>query len=339
MPVYNAEKYLRAALNSVLAQTLRDFEIVAVDDGSTDGSGKILEEYASRDARVRLMRQKNAGHAAARNAAAAVARGRYIAMHDADDVFHPDRLEKQAAALDARPDLIAVFCRTVVTDENLKPLAVTRVPTDPPAVRRAMRCGNPLQQNPMIRREAYEKIGGYHEAFVCSSDFDFNLRLLDVGEVMCLPEAYHVYRQHGGQNSVTKEAIMPMLGALIRTFALERKLRGRDSYAEFNALRDPEKFLPGYEFRNIVYYLAGMSSLKHLFLPRARAYTRLAWKGGRRTFGAAWLYGKTFLPLSVLKTVSYVHHRFIARKWNRRIPPYIVEMLSTGNRNSPATDK
>ena len=94
IPVCNVEKYLRACLESVVKQTLRDIEIICVDDGSTDGSGAILDEYAARDARVRVIRQANAGAGAARNAGLDVATGEYVFFADADDVALPQMLER-----------------------------------------------------------------------------------------------------------------------------------------------------------------------------------------------------------------------------------------------------
>ena len=93
IPVYNAERYLRQCLDSVISQTLRDIEIICVDDGSTDGSHEILKEYAERDSRVRLLRQENKGAGAARNCGIDVAHGEYAAFIDADDCLCPGSLE------------------------------------------------------------------------------------------------------------------------------------------------------------------------------------------------------------------------------------------------------
>jgi len=339
MPVYNSAKYLPAALDSVLAQTLQDFEVVAVNDGSTDDSLAVLERYAARDPRVRFATQKNAGIAAARNAAAALAKGRYIATHDDDDVFHPVRLEKQAAILDARPDLAAVFCRSLVADENLKPIGGMKIPADPRVLRQRLQRGNVLQQSCMVRREVFEKIGGYREALMLSEDFDFNLRLLEAGEILCMPEAYHIYRQHSGQTSVVRKASMPPYNALVRTFAMERRLRGRDSYVEFSKVRDVREFARDYEFRGYFYYWAGRRALWYLLLPDARAYIREAWKGGYRTFGAAWVYAKSLLPPVVLKACTLAYRRLVTRRWSWKIPPYIIEMLSSQNGRQATMDK
>ena len=85
IPVYNVETYLRQCLDSVLAQTLKDIEVIVVDDGSTDNSPAICDEYAARDTRVKVIHQSNAGRSAARNAALRIARGEYIGFVDSDD--------------------------------------------------------------------------------------------------------------------------------------------------------------------------------------------------------------------------------------------------------------
>ena len=97
IPVYNAEAYLPSCLDSVLSQTLKEIEIICVDDGSTDGSAKVLSEYAGKDARVRTLRTQNHVAGAARNAGLKLARGRYVVFWDADDSFRRDALEKMSA--------------------------------------------------------------------------------------------------------------------------------------------------------------------------------------------------------------------------------------------------
>jgi GT2 family glycosyltransferase len=103
IPVYNAQATLAQTLDSVLAQTHRNLDIVVVDDGSTDGTAKVLEEYAGR---VRVIRQANAGIAAARNASVQAARGDYIALLDADDLCRPDRIAVQLRYLQSHPDIL-----------------------------------------------------------------------------------------------------------------------------------------------------------------------------------------------------------------------------------------
>lgn len=92
VPVYNTEKYIRRCIDSILAQTFTDYEVILVDDGSTDGSGNICDEYAAEDARVRVIHQENQGQAAARNHAVSIARGQWISFVDSDDVIHPQMI-------------------------------------------------------------------------------------------------------------------------------------------------------------------------------------------------------------------------------------------------------
>lgn len=105
MPVYNGGPYLRASVESILAQTFGDFEFLIVNDGSTDGSGEVLDEFAQRDARVRIFHQENKGMNASNNRACAEARGEFIARMDDDDISHPERFQKQIAFMDAHPDV------------------------------------------------------------------------------------------------------------------------------------------------------------------------------------------------------------------------------------------
>ena len=112
MPVYNGEGYLRECLDSVCAQTLRDIEIICVDDGSSDGSLAILDEYAAADPRIKVIAQPNSGAAVARNKGIAIAQGEYLSILDSDDWFEPKMLETMVARARAKNAQI-VICRCV----------------------------------------------------------------------------------------------------------------------------------------------------------------------------------------------------------------------------------
>ena len=116
-PVYNVETYLRQCLDSVLNQTLRDIEIICVDDGSTDGSAAILEEYAAKDSRIKVVKQENAGAGAARNAGLSVAKGEWLSILDADDEFSPNMLSEMVEAGE-RNSADVVAC-TMVKDGDI----------------------------------------------------------------------------------------------------------------------------------------------------------------------------------------------------------------------------
>ena len=115
IPVYNGGRYLRESIDSVLAQTFHDYEIVCVDDGSTDDSPVLLQEYGQR---LRVVRQENSGQSAARNVGVKLARGEYIAFLDQDDVWYPSKVQNQVAVLDAEPDVVLVHCNFDRIDER-----------------------------------------------------------------------------------------------------------------------------------------------------------------------------------------------------------------------------
>ncbi len=116
-PCYNGARFVAETIESVLKQTYSDWEMIVVDDGSTDGSDAIVSEYVRRDSRIRLIRQANAGTACARNAGLRCAGGRYIALLDADDLWEPTFLEHQLAFMRAK-DAACVCCSYLHIDEN-----------------------------------------------------------------------------------------------------------------------------------------------------------------------------------------------------------------------------
>lgn len=119
IPVYNVEKYLRQCLDSVTAQTLSDIEIICVNDSSTDGSLSILEEYAEKDDRIRVVTQKNGGAGAARNRGLSMASGKYLSFLDSDDFFEPDMLElAYRKAEEDRADFVVFNSNQYYTDKE-----------------------------------------------------------------------------------------------------------------------------------------------------------------------------------------------------------------------------
>lgn len=139
MPLYNGERFLRRPVESVLAQSHGELELVVIDDGSTDGGADLVDDYARGDRRVRLVRTPNGGVAAARNRAIDLAQGRYVAFLDSDDWWHADKLRRQLDALDARDAAIAYASYQRVAEDG-SPLA--RVEPPPEVDHRAMLCSN-----------------------------------------------------------------------------------------------------------------------------------------------------------------------------------------------------
>jgi len=190
--VFNAERYLREAVESVLAQTFVDFELVAIDDGSTDGSVAILEGYG--DPRIRIVSQPNGGKTAAAQRGLDEARGRYVAILDADDRSAPERLALQAAYLDAHPDVVMVGSALGIIDERGERIGVRRYPQSDASLRHAIAVYNPFGHSTiMYRRDAARKTGGYDPRYVLE-DWNLSLRLMRAGAAANLPQVLSEYR-------------------------------------------------------------------------------------------------------------------------------------------------
>lgn len=183
LAAYNAADTLEEALDSLMEQTLRDFEIFLCDDGSTDGTAAVAQAYAARHpGRVVLLQNpQNLGLGAALNRCLAVAQGEYIARMDADDLSLPRRLELQAAFLDAHPDCALVGCAMTHFDQGGS-YRVSCPPEDPQL--RDHLLGTPFCHGTvMVRREVYLSLGGYSESpeHLRVEDAELWLRLYEAG--------------------------------------------------------------------------------------------------------------------------------------------------------------
>lgn len=179
--VYNKERHVAECLRSVLGQTWRDFELIVVDDRSTDGSLAVVQGF--RDPRIRLVRREaNSGlPAIPRNQAMEMARGRYIAFIDADDVWMPDKLEKQVAFMEAHPEFPLTHTRCMVVDDAGQELYLRshgRYPPDGDCFADLLRKSFICTSTAMLRREWVARIGGFSEdkRFRCGEDWEFFLR-------------------------------------------------------------------------------------------------------------------------------------------------------------------
>ncbi len=200
MSVFNGERYLPEAINSILAQTFRDFELIVVDDGSTDSTADILREYAQGDSRLRLLRHEvNQGQAAALNWALGDARGSFIATMDADDISAPHRLERQVEFLRSHPDIGAVGTNRKVCNHDMSELLyTTRLPS-----RHALLALNSfigyifLGATLMFRSEFAPAIGGSAaDGLAQIVHFEPRLRVATRARFACLEEPLYLYRRH-----------------------------------------------------------------------------------------------------------------------------------------------
>jgi glycosyltransferase involved in cell wall biosynthesis len=197
MTVHEGERFLSEAVDSILGQTLEDLELIAVDDGSTDGSASILAQRARSDARMSVHRHsKNLGIVAARNTAAGLARGEFVAVMDQDDVSLPERLAAEVEFLRARPKIGMVGSAVQVIDSTGRRGRIKLFPTHPAMVAWLMLFANTLA-NPttMVRRRIGDQLGWYAAEDVGGTeDLGFFMRARRVTQVANLPEVLLLYR-------------------------------------------------------------------------------------------------------------------------------------------------
>ncbi|MEL7472470.1 MAG: glycosyltransferase [Planctomycetota bacterium] len=206
LPVYNAERYLDETLRSLRGQTYDQFELIAIDDGSTDASLEILRRHEADDARLRIVSRPNTGLVAALNEMLALARGELCARMDADDIALPHRIERQVRAMDARSELVCLGGAIELIDERGAPLhRPAPVCGDSNVQREALRGRTPIcHPASMFRTEAVRMVGGYHEDAYPAEDLDLWLRLGEIGEIDNIPETILRYRLHEESISVRK---------------------------------------------------------------------------------------------------------------------------------------
>lgn len=205
VPTYNQASYLPQALDSLLAQSVGDFEAIVVDDGSTDGTAEVLAGYAARDGRIRPLRRANGGCAAALNTALAQARGQWVGWLSSDDLFEPDKLAVHEAAIAQRPDIAFFHTHFRYLDEATGEISEpdTWRPIPPPQfqVTRFL-AGNYVHGNAvMIRKDVLDQAGFFDEGLRCAQDFDMWLRLSLGWRSEFLPQRTCVTRWHSGQTT------------------------------------------------------------------------------------------------------------------------------------------
>jgi hypothetical protein len=235
MAVYNGASTLEATLDSILGQTEHDFEFIVVDDGSTDATPAILEVYAARDSRVRIIRQKNAGLTRALITGCAAARGTYIARQDCGDTSEPERFTLQKTLLDENPDLVFVSSWTAFVGPEGEPLSVARgsgAASSPIAILHPERewgtiDGPTSHPSVMMLREAYERAGGYRAAFAVGQDWDLWYRLATLGKFQIVPRVLYTASVTPDSISGGSREAQQSLAKLSREAMLAR-LRGHD---------------------------------------------------------------------------------------------------------------
>ncbi len=205
MPVFNCQPYLDQAIDSILDQSFTDFELIIVNDGSTDGTLSIAKRFFHQDARITIVDTPNRGIAAATNAGLAIAKGELIARMDGDDISVPDRFQKQADYLAQNGDVIAVGAQVMLMDPHGRRLVMLPIPTDHDEIDAAHMKGDAamFQGCVTFRAAALEKVMGYREEHI-AEDIDLWLQLAEVGQLTNLEDTLLLYRQHATSTGYTK---------------------------------------------------------------------------------------------------------------------------------------
>jgi glycosyltransferase involved in cell wall biosynthesis len=226
LPAYNAAGTIRRAIDSILRQTMQDLELIVVDDGSEDCTREVVQSM--NDPRLRYVRRPHQGLPRTLNAGLAEARGAIVAVQDADDWSDPERLERQLAVLDARPDVAVVGSRMPEVDAEGRPLT-PRAPFRAGDANEVLMRFNPIS-NPSsaFRRDVIVALGGYDPRYGCAPEYDLWLRVSDEHTVLALDDPVAIRALDGTNLSMTHErqCIGDTIRMRIRAMARRRSLRG-----------------------------------------------------------------------------------------------------------------
>lgn len=206
MPVYNAEKYLASAIESILSQTFRDFEFIIVDDGSNDASWKIIREYQRKDPRIRPLRNRsNLRTTKTLNRGLKKAKGKYIIRMDADDWSYPERVARQFEFMEKHPEIGVSGGTIEICDENLNIMNKRGYPLTDRKVRQKIFRYSPFAHPATIwRTEILKKVGGYNDNLPLSQDYELYFRIGKISKFGNLNKIILKLRTHDDSSSIVK---------------------------------------------------------------------------------------------------------------------------------------
>lgn len=241
MPVYNGERFLNQAIQSLLRQNFSDFELILINDGSRDSSASVLDTYARSDARITVITHTaNLGIVIALNEGIARARGQYVARMDADDIAAPTRFEKQVQALDSDSNLSLVGSWAETIDSSGQTVGRVRLPTHDGTIKAGMLLGNQfIHSATMFRRCLFDTAGPYRNRFPHAEDYDLWLRMIKYSTVSNIP-AYliRLRRYDGGVSYAHPQAQGDATLTLRRQYLTELLRQGqRGRHVAIQALR------------------------------------------------------------------------------------------------------
>ena len=248
IPIYNIGRFIEESLDSVLNQSFNDFEVILIENGSTDDTLKIAKKYQKKDNRIIIKTLPKPNVQKALNEGLKVAKGKYIARMDADDICLHDRFKIQFNYLEKNPKIFLVGSSAIIIDEKEKKIGIFRKYDNPKKLKKKFLKSNPIIHPSIMFRNTKKLF--YREKFKCSEDYDLYLRLLTSGKNLTnLPNILVKYRIRKGSFMSTK----PNQGFFFqkaKEFYLQRKKFGKDDYEN---LRPPLKDskIPNFDKSNL----------------------------------------------------------------------------------------
>jgi glycosyltransferase involved in cell wall biosynthesis len=286
IPAHNTAPTIEAAIESVLAQTRSDFELIVVDDGSTDDTATRVARY-TQDERIRLLSQENRGQASARNAALEAARGTYVSLLDSDDLYLPRYLELMISELERNESAAVAYTDAwVLEDETRRVARVTAerpwhppsVPKDAPSFFRALlELGNFVFVGATIRRSVISAVGPFRLGIDGCEDYELWLRIAAHGHTFVrIPHPLAVYRRRHGQATANTEAMDRCANEVFRVVASEYELT--EDLRALARRRLPMKRFPRRPARRVPSMLErpyrALSRLRHYYIRPPRELRR-----------------------------------------------------------------
>jgi teichuronic acid biosynthesis glycosyltransferase TuaG len=269
MPAYNAEKYIAASIESVLAQTFSDWELIVVDDGSTDSTATVVQEFATSDPRVRYIFQENGRLGKARNTGISNSTGRLIAFLDSDDLWLPTKLEVQTRAMaENNADVVYsksyVFCDENIDDETQTLPSSAGKFSGPDFFDSLIRYPQIPVLTVLLKRSALDRVGLFEEgkAYHGCEDYDLWLRLARAGLVFYgMPDVLARYRRHGTAMTAMRSNMFKLTLSIVRRYIdqsglseLEKQRRLTGLYREVvSSLIDEGKISEAKQFVHELY--------------------------------------------------------------------------------------
>jgi glycosyltransferase involved in cell wall biosynthesis len=233
IPAYNASRTVGAAVDSVLAQSFTDFELLVIDDGSQDNTADVVT--ARNDPRVKCVRTENGGVSVARNRGLDLVAGTYVAFLDADDAWKPTKLEQQHRAISEKPEMGLCFASTEHVDDDLRPIALHPAPQRSDYSEALLLEGNIISgsaSSVMARTSTINEAGRFDPRLSLCADWDMWLRMSVVTRFLALDEALVRYRSIPGTMSSDPEVLQR------DTFAMFDKFYANTASAPYDRLRD-----------------------------------------------------------------------------------------------------